>query len=237
MFIIKIILKILLTILIILALALCVPTRFYVRYTNEVFIQIRYLFIKFTIPITESQKAKTKNKKISAKKKVNVEKSKPKSENQKTNSNNKKQKRKDKNKNKKPNPVVKWLKSLYNKGGVEAITEAFKKIASLVSNVLKPIFRSVRFRNIDINIIVASDNAADTAINYGRLCAGVYPALGIILNVIKYNQYSVNIKPDFNKEKIELDISTEISLIPWVVIFGAVHALVRFIKFKAKGEL
>ena len=103
--------------------------------------------------------------------------------------------------------------------------------------MLKPIFRHIKFRQLNIDITVASDNAADTAINYGRLCAGVYPALSVILNVIKYDDYKVNIRPDFDKSELEADISAELSLIPWIALAGALTALVRFIGFKIKGEL
>ena len=60
-----VVLKILLAVLLILAAALTVPVRVYVRYTNEIFLQIRYLFLKFNIPITEEQKDSQNQKKKS----------------------------------------------------------------------------------------------------------------------------------------------------------------------------
>ncbi len=227
----KIVLWVLLGLLILIAAALAVPVRLYVRYTKEIFLQVRYLFLKFTIPITEEQKAQQAKKK--RKKPGRPDKKKDKAASDKSD---KKSGGKPKKK-KKENPVVKWLKSLYNKGGVDAIITAFKRIASLVGNVLKPIFTHVRLSHLNIDIAVASDNAADTAINYGRLCAGVYPALTVILNVVKYDDYKVNIRPDFDKKELETDISTEIAIVPWVAAAGALHALVRFIGFKIKGEL
>lgn len=238
MLIIKIILRVLLALLILIALALAVPTRLYVRYNGEIFLQVRYLFLKITIPVTDEQKAARKPKKPKKSKKgadkdgTGGDKEKNKAE-----KNGADGKNKDKKKKKKPNPVVKWLKSLYNKGGVDAIISAFKKIASLVGSVLKPIFKTLKLRHLNIDITSASDNAADTAVNYGRLCAGIYPALTVILSVVKYDDYTVKIRPDFDKKELEADISTEISVIPWAAIGGAVCALVRFIGFKIKGEL
>ena len=233
MIVLKIILWVLLALLLLIAAALAVPTRVFVRYTDEVFLQIRYLFLKITIPITEEQKAQKKpkrNKKEEKEKKTDTEKTS--AEDKKSN----KDRKEKKDKKKKQNPVVKWLKSLYNKGGVDAIITAFKDIASLAGNVLKPIFKNLRLRRLDIDITVAADNAADTAINYGRLCAGVYPALTLLLKIMKYDRYSVNIRPDFDKKALETDICAEIALVPWVVIGGAVHALVRAVGFKLKGE-
>ena len=225
MIVIKIILWTLLALLVIIAAALAVPTRIYVRYAEEITLQVRYLFLKFTIPVTEEQKAKKQKKPKKEKKKKPQKEEKSGSQKDK------------KGKKKKPNAAVKWLKTLYRRGGVDAITEAFKKLASLAGNVLKPIFRHLRLRSLDINIIVAADNAADTAINYGRLCAGIYPALTVLLSVMKYDDYSVDIRPDFDKTALEPDIAAEVSLVPWIAIGGAVQALVRFLIFKIKREL
>ncbi|MBQ1388680.1 MAG: DUF2953 domain-containing protein [Clostridia bacterium] len=231
MIVLKIILWTLLAVLVIIAAALCVPTRLFIHYADDIILQIRYLFIKINIPITEEQKAaraKKRKRKIKAKpaKKVPEDNKKAIKKNKKT-----------KNKKNKPNPAVKWLKGLWKKGRVEAITNAFKRIAELVGGLLKPIFKTFRIRRLDILIISASDNAADTAINYGKLCAGVYPALSIILNIVKYNDYNVNIYPDFDKKELEVDITAELSLIPWAVVFGAVKALVGFLRYKIRGEL
>lgn len=238
MIVVKIILWTLLALLILIALALAVPTRLYVRYTNEVFLQVRYLFLKFTIPLTDEQKAKKKPKKPKKEKKKKSD-SAEKNAARTSDTKNKDSKSKNKKdgKKKKPNPVVKWLKKLYNKGKVDAIITAFKDIASVAGTLLKPIFKNLRLRQLHIGITVASEDAADTAINYGRLCAGVYPALTILLNIMKYDDYSVDIRPDFDKKSLETDISAEISLVPWVVIGGAVHAVVRLAGYKLKGEI
>ena len=235
MIVIKIILYILLALLVVITLALAIPARLYVRYNGDIFLQLRYLFLKITIPVTEEQKAeqekkkRRKNPKAAEKKaaKKQAEKAAKKAE----------KRKKGAKKKKKPNPVVKWLKSLYNKGGVDAIITAFKRIASLVVGALRPLFRTLKLRHLSIDIISAADNAADAAINYGRLCAGVYPALSLILGVVRYDDYKVNIRPDYDKKALEADISTEISVIPWAAVGGALCALVRFIGFKIKGEL
>ena len=234
MIVVKIILWTLLALLLIVAAALAVPTRLFVRYTGEPTLQVRYLFLKFTIPVTEEQKAR---KPVKQKKKKAGKNKKTESGAKKSVDSGGKVRKKGGEKKKKPNAAVKWLKGLYRRGGVEAITEAFKRLASLAGNVLKPVFRHLRIRRLDINIIVASEDAADTAINYGRLCAGVYPALTVLLSVMKYDDYSVNIRPDFDKKALEPDISAEISLVPWIALAGALHELVRFVVFKIKREL
>lgn len=236
MIVIKIILWTLLALLILIALALAVPTRVYFRLTDDIFLQVRYLFLKITIPISDKEKEKKPKKKKKPKKDKKAKKAAA-SEKKASEAVASKKGRKKEKKKKEPNKAVNWLKRLHSKGGVSAIIGAFKRIASLAGNILKPIFTHLKFRELNIDITVASDNAADTAINYGRLCAGVYPALTALLKIIKYDDYSVRIRPDFNKEKLEYDISAEIALVPWIAIGGALHALVRLVIFRVKGEL
>lgn len=243
--------------LIIIAAALAVPTRLFVHYTDDIYLQIRYLFLKINIPINEEQKAAQQKKKSEKPRRFGKKKPDEQSQNKgpaerntllksraKAADGTRKrgkppgtQKRKKPKKPKKTNPILKWLKGFWKKGRLEAIITAFKRIAELVSGLLKPIFQSLRIRTLNIDIAAASDNAADTAVNYGKLCAGIYPALAVILNVVKYDDYNINIRPDFNKTEMEADIAAEVSLIPWAAVIGAVKALVGFVKYKLRGEL
>ena len=45
----------------------------------------------------------------------------------------------------------------------------------------------------------------------------------------------VTLKKD--KKSLEINVFLELTLVPWFVVFGAVHALVDFLILRAKGEL
>ena len=59
---------------------------------------------------------------------------------------------------------------------------------------------------MSLSISVAGDDAADTAIKYGKYCAVVYPAVGTIVRVVKCKGYGVDINPNFS-EKAETEIN------------------------------
>ena len=281
MIIIKIILWVLLAVLLIAAAALMIPTRIGVRYTDDVTVVIKYLFLKFTVVgDTEEKKPKrkifsvlgkkpkgtykkkkkskntaAKNKTVASNKNTNIQKktaasNKNTNTQKKTVASNKKVKEENISKKKtkadsrkKPvkkaskkeeNAAVKWVKNTFKEKGLGGLMNAFKEIAKLAGTFLKPIFKHTRIKHLDLNVTVAFEDAAQTAINYGYFCSGIYPALAVLLRIMKYDDYSVNIAPDFDKQEPEFDVFAELSIIPWFVVFGAVHSLVNYLILKYK---
>ena len=281
MIIIKIILWVLLAVLLIAAAALMIPTRIGVRYTDDVTVVIKYLFLKFTVVgDTEEKKPKrkifsvlgkkpkgtykkkkkskntaAKNKTVASNKNTNIQKktaasNKNTTAQKKTVASNKKVKEENISKKKtkadsrkKPvkkaskkeeNAAVKWVKNTFKEKGLGGLMNAFKEIAKLAGTFLKPIFKHTRIKHLDLNVTVAFEDAAQTAINYGYFCSGIYPALAVLLRIMKYDDYSVNIAPDFDKQEPEFDVFAELSIIPWFVVFGAVHSLVNYLILKYK---
>lgn len=278
--IIKIILWVLLAVLLIVALALAIPVRVRIRYTDDVSVVIKYLFLKFTVVGTEQEKKTKKrffrkkkktvkstaeSKKVTSKKKnvtgsktinnstvsekktavsketikkENISDTNSKKTSVKTESRKKSDKKtKKKSEKKEENAAVKWIKDTFKESGLGGLLNAFKEIAKLAGTFLKPIFKHIRIKNLDLNVTVAFEDAADTAVNYGYFCSGIYPALAILLRIMKYDDYSVNIVPDFDKKKPEFDVFVNLSILPWFVVFGAVHALINYLILKYKGKL
>ncbi len=173
---------------------------------------------------TDKRSAKTKGKVGGTEKKKSQ-----------TDRNNKKTKKE--KKPKKENKIIKNLKTLWKERGIEGITELIKEIAKIVGGLLSSVFRNIVIKKLDLNITVAYEDAADTAVKYGYACAGIYPAMAVILRVFKYKDYNIIIVPDFDKKSNEITVDTEISLIPWFVIAGAVKAAFRLIKLKVRGMI
>ena len=81
-----------------------------------------------------------------------------------------------------------------------------KKVSELAVSALQDFFRHILVKKLSLSISVAGDDAADTAIKYGKYCAVVYPAVGTILRVVKCKGYGVDINPNFS-EKAETEIN------------------------------
>lgn len=51
---------------------------------------------------------------------------------------------------------------------------------------------------------MAGEDAAETAVTYGRVCAAAYPAVSILVQAARCKRYEAHIFPDFNEKKTEI---------------------------------
>ena len=81
---------------------------------------------------------------------------------------------------------------------------------------------------------MASDDAANTALEYGGVCSAVYPIVSLLESNINLSLKSINISADFNKIKPEIKTSASVTtrLIFWIVALMAVFN--EYLKLKRK---
>lgn len=90
-------------------------------------------------------------------------------------------------------------KNIIKEKGISWLVNLIKKLAQLAGGVLKDFFKHIIIRKLMLSIVVAEEDAAKTAVNYGYYCSAVYPAVGIIVKTAKCKKYGVDIKPDFDE--------------------------------------
>lgn len=92
-------------------------------------------------------------------------------------------------------PNDKFLKEL----GLSGIVNLFTRITELAAGVLKDFFAHIIIKSFALSIKVGGKDAADTAINYGKVCSVVYPLTSAVISSMKYTHYGVDILPDFTE--------------------------------------
>lgn len=105
-----------------------------------------------------------------------------------------------------PKKATEKKPSLIKKYGIEWLLNLIKRVAELAVSALQDFFSHILVKKLSLSISVAGDDAADTAIKYGKYCAVVYPAVGTIVRVVKSKGYGVDINPNFS-EKAETEIN------------------------------
>lgn len=231
MIILKILLWVIICILLLLAVVMVIPLRVDMRYTDSIELTLKILFIKIKLFPTEEKPKKSKknsNKKKKADKKNNPRGNTPPKE--------KSSEKKTGDEDERKFSISK-IRDLFKQRGLDGLINIIRELAGLASGTLKPLFKHIKLKKLDIDVCVAKDNAADTAVHYGYVCSAVYPALSVLLNVIKFNDYTVNIYPDFDRKENEVKLDAELSVITAFVVFALIYALVQFIKLKVKGIL
>lgn len=123
-----------------------------------------------------------------------------------------------------PKKATEKKPSLIKKYGIEWLLNLIKRVAELAVSALQNFFSHILIKKFSLSISVAGDDAADTAIKYGKYCAVVYPAVGTIVRVVKCKGYGVDINPNFS-EKAETEINFD--FVARVFVFRLVALAVK----------
>lgn len=69
------------------------------------------------------------------------------------------------------------------------------------------ILKTITFTKFDLDVKVGGEDAADVAIDYGEICAGFYPAFGILYSNTNMKEHNVNICADYDADETTVDFS------------------------------
>ncbi len=112
-----------------------------------------------------------------------------------------KKKQKKKSGEKAPKEKGKKKTSVLKEKGISAFLEDFKSIIKGVWTLLVNVLRRAVLEKLRINLNVAGEDAADTAIIYGYANAVIYPIVSAFTeNVKDYKDLDVQITPDFSDD-------------------------------------
>ena len=97
----------------------------------------------------------------------------------------------------------------------------------LIKIVLEKFVAKIYFEKLDVDITVASDDAAQTAQNFGRLNAAIYPLAGLINGHKKIKSLHIGITPDFTKSNSVYNAEA----VAYIRIYNVIAAVIAIIKY------
>ena len=192
-------------------------------YDETFTLDVKWLFIKFRIyPEDEEKKAKKEAKKAEKEqKKKNSKKEKPKKEKTEESA----------------SPKSNIFRDFYNNQGFAATVNLIRTAAAQLGGFLKGVYRAFVIENLTVLLKVsAGDDAAQTAVKYGKVCSAVYPAMGFICSNMKVKQYDVNVVPDFISAENTATFKLSLSVRP-IKLTNAVIVLAFRLIFKVLLKL
>ncbi len=91
---------------------------------------------------------------------------------------------------------------------------------------IKRLFRKIRWYDVYIDWVVATDDAAKTALTYGGICSVLYPVVKCIETYFTAHIKEINVEADFSKEKsdifayfvLKLRLSTAVACALWLAV-------------------
>ena len=118
------------------------------------------------------------------------------------------------------------------KTGLHGFIDTMKVILNLVSITRKKLLNYLIVEKFNLNIKVASEDAANTALEYGYACSIIYPAVNILMSYPRKSNYSINISPDFNEDKSLIVLSAKIGLKVWQIIYILFWVIINYKKYE-----
>lgn len=165
--------------LLLLFLLLLLPLSLRLSFDGELDVRIRYI----GIPVYRYPKSERKQKKEAAK------------------SGKKKEGKQKAEKSGKAKPQMAQLSAILKEEGPAAVAAYLSKLARLTATGVRRILAAVRVDRLLAELVVATGDAAETALQYGKLCGVVYPAEAALEGIVRVRRREVTLRPDFLLEK------------------------------------
>lgn len=126
------------------------------------------------------------------------------------------------------------IKGILEQKGLSGFLNILKEAGSIVTEAAKKWISHLVIDHLFLDVTVADPDAAQAAILYGEVCAGVYTPIGILLNTVKCNQYHINVVPNFQKKKCEIQFQLKVHILLLFLLTAALKALAQSLKLIKK---
>lgn len=138
-------------------------------------------------------------------------------------------------KEKKPS-AVQELAALLKQDDIGGTLHFLGGVAVLAGKTVGRLLRSITVSQLDLQMRIATDDAAVTAQRYGQVCSVLYPSLAIIERWVRMRRRNLRVEPNFLMETsaARFDIRLHVSL--WRLIGAAVALLWGLILLKEESN-
>ena len=130
--------------------------------------------------------------------------------------------------------------SLREERGFWGAIKFFADLGKLMGGCLVRIYRGIAVNQFVLRAEIVGEDAADTAIKYGEVCAVAFPALSYLLGSARRYSQDIEITPNFDSDEGRIYFEGEFVIFPVLVLWHALCALVKFvisqIKFTVKNQ-
>ena len=123
---------------------------------------------------------------------------------------------------KKENIFVKF----YNNQGFDGVIQLVNNVGKALGKLMHSFKKHIVLRELYLWMTVTGGcDAAETALEYGRVCQKIFPVMGYICSNLTVKKYDVEIEPDFLGNKNKAEFAFSVSVRP-IFILNALIVLV-----------
>ncbi len=117
----------------------------------------------------------------------------------------------------------------YNNQGFDGVVELINNVAKDLGKMFSSFKKHIVLRELYLWMTISSGDAAQTALDYGRICQKVFPALSFICTNLTVKKYDVEIEPDFIGLKNKAQFAFSISIRPIFFVNAVIVLALRLV--------
>lgn len=135
-----------------------------------------------------------------------------------------------------------FVKRFYKEQGFNGVLLFLRDVLAALNTMLGDIFkRSFVIQKLYLHLTVSKEDAAQTAIAYGKTCAAVFPALGYLCTHLRVRRYDAVVEPDYLARSSKANMVFALSVRPIkltnALVRFAFRALVAFLRTKKRASV
>ena len=145
-----------------------------------------------------------------------------------------------KRKKRRAKPKKKSLFAELAEGGMDEFIQVLKRLVAITATGARQLLAAVVVRKLEFALFVASEDAAETAMRYGQVCAVVYPAMSMLCGVMRVRCPRVGVVPDYLAETSAVRLKLKAHIITgralWAVLCWLCSVAWVMVKVRGKKE-
>lgn len=202
-----IVLYILLGILALIFLLLLMPLHLNLDYEEELSVRLRYLFLVFRLYPQKEKKSK-KIGRLEAKKAE---------------------------KKQGEHPSLPSFGEMLKEDGPGAVISYLSELTKIAATAARKLLHILVADRLELRMQIVGEDAADTALLFGKICAGVYPALSVLQGIIRTKHRQVEIAPFFAGEKTQVRFRVRLHAMPLRLLAVGIGLIGRYLVYTMKN--
>ncbi len=135
---------------------------------------------------------------------------------------------------KKPKEKESLMSKLGLSGDIGETTEFIKQLINSASKPVKRLISHIRVNNLYLFITASGEDAAQAAMNYGKINWLVYTAIAVLYEAVKLDIKKIDITADFTSGKTEYELSCKVKLRLGTALGCIIWLLFRLLKMYLK---
>lgn len=119
------------------------------------------------------------------------------------------------------------IKTLLKKQGLAGFLSFISELAGIVKDSAITIIKHVKIKKFDLYLCIGGEDAAEAAVLYGRACAVVYSAYGMIFSYLKCRKKKALVNLNYKQPQSTVEFTCKIQVRLLFLVTEGVRLLVR----------